>query len=470
MKKLYFLIAFVVIVLIVVGGFFIYKNYFSKETQTSTTNTKPVKLDPQKEATHLSKVAGEKNAYWMRGFDVVWNVIEPEKGKYNWEENDRMLTEFKDGQAQGAYHLSIIWPYANWDQITCHSGKKYVATGHLKRGGEDLYMGAPCDMEAYSQFIREVVERYDGDGRDDMPDLKIPVKYWEIINEPEMQGGGFGGAGEDLKFFVGTPQEYVEILETSYKAIKKADSSAKVLYAGMAGMQKNFQDFWDPVFAGGGGGYFDIANIHSISTDEQREDLYVIKFKKYLEKYGIENKPIWVTEVQFGQLMDKPKDLTAFEKLMVRATVFSLAQGAEKLFFIENWTMWDNKEMFKPPEEDDESKKETKGKPPKLDLSNNSTHKVYLNLVDKINSFDKIETIKEKFTEGQDDREGATSQVAQYKFVNGDKAVYVLWGNAELPTEITGKLKVTDIYGVSREVETSALQLSDSPLFVELKK
>ena len=55
---------------------------------------------------------------WMRGFDIVWNVIEPEKGKYDWKENDKMLTEFKGGQEGEIYHLSIIWPYANWDPIS----------------------------------------------------------------------------------------------------------------------------------------------------------------------------------------------------------------------------------------------------------------------------------------------------------------------------------------------------------------
>lgn len=316
-----------------------------------------ISLDPQKEASHISKVAGEKSAYWMRGMPIIWNNIEREKGKYDWEETDGMLGD-EDGYFSGdAYHIAMIWPYANWDQNACHKDPKYMATGHLKESGEPLKMGAPCDMKAYGYFVEKIVERYDGDGINDMPGLKIPIKYWEIMNEPEMQGGSVGGAGEDLKFFVGSSQEYLEILKISYQAIKKADLEAKVAHAGMAGMQKNFQDFWDPIFAGGGGEYFDIANIHTISTDERREDLYVIKFKKYLEKFGIRNKPIWITEVQFGRLMDKPKDLPVFEKLMARSSVFALAKGAEKLFMIENWTQWDNSDAYKPKEENKENKK-----------------------------------------------------------------------------------------------------------------
>ena len=435
------------------------------QPQTSGTKSQVFKLDAEKKATHLSRVAGEKSAYWMRGLPFVWNDIEKKQGNFEWSTTDDAIIDNKGDYFSGdVYHLVIIWPYANWDQNTCHQGDKYQATGHLKKSDEDLKMGAPCDIKAYANFVEKVVERYDGDGVNDAPGLKTPIKYWEIMNEPEMQGGGIGGAGEELKFFVGTPQEYLEILKTSYGAVKKADSEAKVSHAGMAGMQQNFQDFWNPIFAGGGGSYFDIANIHTINTDEKREDMYVMKFKKYLEKFGIKGKPVWVTEVQFGELMDKPKDIEGFNRTLAKSSVFALAQGADKLFYIENWTTWDNPDAFKPSKEGEKDKKEAK---PKIDFSNNPTHKVYLNLVNKINSFNKIEALQEKFTEGKDDNSGVTSQIGQYKFVNGDKVVYVLWGSAQLPAEISGKVKVIDIYGEGKEMDAKNITLSNNPIFVE---
>lgn len=476
MKKKTLLISLVVFIILLLGfgSFFVCKNYFtqkSKEQTNTQVKSKILKLDLEKEATHLSQVAGTKGVYWMRGMPIIWNDVEKEKGEYNWEVTDGHFLKgyFKgNDNTDETYHLAMIWPYVNWDQKACHSGEKYKATGHLKESGEDLLMGSPCDMSAYSDFLSKVVERYDGDGNDDMPGLETPVKYWEIMNEPEMQGGSTGGAGEDLKFFVGSSEEYLQILKTSYEAIKKADPKAKVAHAGMAGMQQNFQDFWNPVFSNGGGNYFDITNIHTISTDEKREDLYVLKFKRYLEKFNIKNKPIWITEVQFGSLMDKPKDVKSFEKLLVKASVFSLAMGADKLFYIENWSMWDNKELLIPLKDDkDKDKKE----PPKIDLTKNSTHKVYLNLVNKINRFEKIEALKEKYHENSFDHDGATSEIGHYKFINKDKVIYVLWGkNSAVVSEITGELKVTDIYGVSKEINSSELEISDEPIFVELIK
>jgi hypothetical protein len=318
-------------------------------------------------------------------------------------------------------------------------------------------------MNAFKNYLSQMVERYDGDGQNDMPGLKIPIKYWEIMNEPTMQGGSTGGMGEELKFFVGTPAEYVDILKASYQTIKAADPEAKVLHAGMAGMNQNFQDFWDQVFALNIGDYFDIANIHTISTDEYREDLYAIKFKAFLEKYNLGDKPIWITEVQFGSLTEKPENIDEFDRLMARATIFSLAQGADKLFYIENWFYWDNVFEEKKTEDEGEKKEFIKD----VDTSN-QTHQVYLNLVDKINSYDRIETIKEEYTEGDNESDGAQTIIGQYKFIAGNQTIYVFWGDYDLPEEITGEVTVTDIYGQAQLMDASRIVLTDSPIFVEI--
>lgn len=443
----------------------------------SSGKEKKVELDSKKEATHLSKVMNTKNAYWIRRADLVWNDIEKKEGEFNWDLMDERVRESASDEMGETYNLSIIWPYANWDQDKCHEGDKYLATGHLKRGNEDLKMGAPCDMESYGDFVQKTVERYDGDGIDDMPDLKIPIKYWEIINEPSMQGGSEGGAGEDLKFFVGTPQEYLETLKTSYQAIKKADVEAKVLHAGMAGMMDQFLEFWDPIFEAGGGEYFDIANMHTISTREDREDLFMLRFNEYLKKYNLQDKPVWLTEVEFYGLMEKPDDIRAFEKLMVRSSVFALAQGAEKLFYIENWFFWDQPELLEGPKEEKpeedimEEKEKDKDMKNKLEeneeVLHSSTHKVYLNLINKLNDYDKIEIIKEEYIENEDDNAGATSKVGQYKFILGEKETYVLWGQADLPEELGGAVTVTNIYGDSEKKGVDEIVLSDEPIFVE---
>ena len=459
MKNKIWLIILIIIVGLSIVGFATYKLFFEKTTKSTTSEKfKTLQLDESKVATHLSKVADTEDAYWQRAYEIWWESAESEKGTFDWADIDFIINDLTK---LNIYPIVTIKPFANWDQDECHD-TSYEADSHIptkenQKSDKKVKVGAPCDIDAYANFLAQVVERYDGHGKEDVPNLKTPVKYWEIMNEPAMQGGGTGGMGEELKFFVGTSDEYFEILKTSYETIKKADSEAKVLHAGMAGMQENFLEFWRPIFEAGAGDYFDIANMHTINTDNMRHDMYISRFKIFLKEYGLEDRPIFVTEVQFGDLVGQPADLKEFEILIAKSTIFTLAQGVDKLFFIENWLFFDT-------EKDPENK---------IKFDNEAivgtTHKVYLNLIDQLNSFDKVEILEEDYTKNSGDNEGLTSNIGHYKFTNGNKIIYVLWGGTELPKDlqIDGFLKITDIYGEFEEVAATDSILSDLPIFVE---
>ncbi len=106
--------------------------------------------------------------------------------------------------------ISTIWPFADWDQDSCHTNEpKYPAMfGEL---GDSLY--PPCDMDAYGAWVQTTVKRYDGDGIDDMPGLACPIRHWEAASEPEMQGP------ESMSFFQGDPTSYLELLTATSSAI-----------------------------------------------------------------------------------------------------------------------------------------------------------------------------------------------------------------------------------------------------------
>jgi len=420
------------LLLFFVLGSFLYVYYFRRELLlwiiVSLKPEKPAVSFSQLQKSHFSNIGEIEKANWVRIF-TLWNDIEREKGKYDFSFLDLLVKHF---QKDNRVLLITIMPYAKWDQDTCHD-EKYLAEFPTPRGKARIKVGKPCDMNAYRSFLRALVERYDGDGKDDMPGLRYPIKHWEIINEPSMQGiGEF-----DLKFFYGTPEEYLEILKVSYQAIKQADPEAVVLMGGMAGMHKEAVEFWDKIMDEAKN-YFDVANIHSISTTGEREDLYLIKFKEFLRRHGVD-KPIWITEAQYGELFKPPKDLASVEKLMVRSTVFAFANGAEKIFHIGNWyEFWKSK----------------------------STQKVYETLVNKLDYFDSVEIIRQ---ECEETYEGVRVVVGQYKFTIGNRTVYVLWGEAPLPQELQGKLlKVTNIYGESKIMKSTEVKLSDSPIYIEI--
>jgi hypothetical protein len=415
-------------VVIAIGFVGVY--YFTKKTEKAV---EVVEMSDEKEGSYLSKVGDEDSAYWKRGGWFFWNQVEEEEGKYNWDEFDeRIRAQHDEGYL---YIFPVVFPFAQWDQESCHPEDRYTSFFDPKKGGE-IKVGTPCDMDAYLEFLASMVERYDGDGKDDMPDLKYPVKYWEIMNE--------GFPDSENKFFVGTSDEYLEILKESYETIKEEDPEAKVLHAGLAGFISEDEEQWRPFFEAGAGEYFDIANLHTIDTTDSREDLNVIRFSEFLEEFDLEDKPLWITETQFGGLGSSPEGIENFDRLLARATVLALVKGADKILYISNWEYWDD--------EDDTS----------------LAQQVYENLVDQVNIFNSVEVIKEEYEMNDEDGEGVTSITGQYKFISDDRVVYVLWGEFELPTEIEGTLKVTDMYGESKTMESEDLTLSDDPVFVEV--
>ncbi|MBI2830102.1 MAG: hypothetical protein HYX81_02980 [Chloroflexi bacterium] len=367
------------------------------------------------------KTARESGAAFDRPFFEFfqWGMIEKNPGQYDFSETDRYVYA---AQISGLNILANIQPFASWDQ----PGK-----------------GKPRDMLKYRNFVSRLVERYDGDGIDDMPGLNIPIKHWEVSNEPEFQQA-------PLVFFQGTPQDYFEVLKATYEEVKRADPQAFVLQGGMAGMIEVSTAFWQSVFDLGGAKYFDIANIHSIGHGEH---LNIPTFEQFLAKNNIE-KPIWVTEVQFQQARQTQGYTAAdFARTLARSYIFALANGAEKLFYV-------NIKM--PP---------VKSGVPFSEKSALITDQgerspifyAHLTVATMLGAFerdDTVEIIKEEIGDWRIDE-------GQYRFSINGKTIYALWGTGSPPLEITGKIKVTEISGEQRIMDASALSLAESPIFVE---
>lgn len=376
----------------------------------------------------------------------IWGRIEPVKGQYHWDKVDEYVQRV---QARGIANLATIWPFAEWDQINWGSVSdtpvifEAMGLGRSRR--------KPYDMDAYKRCVSALVERYDGDGIDDMPGLEYPIKYWEASNEPSMQSGF-------CTFFNGSSEDYLEVLKATYQAVKEADAEAKVLHAGMAGVEPSTIPFWEPIFEQGSS-YFDIANIHSIGAGEEKASRLegyaaivadylmrnVVEFKKLLSECGID-KPIWVTETQIPYYVGETVSggdvlLDKHAVVFAKIYVIAFACGADKVFYT----------SFRPPP----------SAPPQLKQAalideNGERMPAYYALKTLISKLDKF-TSAEKLAEGQ------------YRFTVEGKTIYVLWGSGKIPTEMTGEVLVTNIYGEETRMNSSAISLTESPIFVEAR-
>lgn len=234
----------------------------------------------------------------------VWNVIEPTKGTYDWSLSDRTVAAA--GNA-GMTLSAVIQPFASWDQTVDPAAYKKKCQA-IDFGFYDFKGGPPNDLDAYTAFVKATVERYDGDGIDDMPGLTTRVEDWEIGNEVEGQCGGYEGQ----------PQAYVDLLKASYAAVKAADPAALVLNAGaleIAGHGSGpaeAKQFWQDFFAAGGDQYLDVFNLHynkeRMGADTS-PDVWIshLDFFNELMASSQGRKPMWVTE--FGTYSGTPKQL-----------------------------------------------------------------------------------------------------------------------------------------------------------------
>ena len=365
-----------------------------------------------------------------------WGLIEPEPGVFIFQQTDQYVQQ---AQANGLHILANIQPFAKWDQETCHLDLPVLNSPVPPEF--QTSKGKPCNMDAYRNFITRLVERYDGDGFEDMPGLTFPIKHWELMNEPSFQ---------DM-YFQGTPAEYVEVLKITSQAVKEADPEALIVQGGMAGMMKICTDFYQGVFDAGGAAYMDIMNMHSIGHGEH---LNIPAFKQFLAENDITDKPIWVTEVQYQQSQQtQGYSNEDFADVLSRSYIFALAHGVDKLFYVniqmppfydQNFPFGEESAIF-------------------TDKGNESAlfraHVTIANLLGGLRDDDTVEIFKEKVGNW-------FIEEGQYKFSTGGKTIYALFGSGPLPAEISGDITVIDINGTETVMQASKVRLSNSPVFI----
>ncbi len=259
-------------------------------------------------------------ARWVRPHPgpFIWGQMQSgAQAPIRFRDTDKVV---RAAQKQKLSLLITLWPYASWDQSSYKKSKGCRIRDEF-RSELDEFRCAPYKRKAYRRWVQAVIERYDGDGQSDMKGLRTAVRYWEASNEPDLKGHG-------LQFFVGKPSEYVNLLADTYRAAKLANNKTKVLIAGAAGGQRDFIAFWRRVFSiKRSKKYFDIANVHCISSGDYAS-LNVAPYKYLLQEKKI-NKQIWVTEAE--TFVSEDAAISATQLLESSRKAFDL--GAKRIFY-----------------------------------------------------------------------------------------------------------------------------------------
>ncbi len=342
---------------------------------------------------------------WVRPYPgpFWWDQIETEQDVYDWSKADETV---KYWQARNQAILATLWPFAQWDQARCHAG----VTPKVKDpfGEEDIWLSSVCHNESYEEWVRNVVERYDGDGIEDMPGLKYPITHWEIGNEPDLQT-------QDLTFFQSSPDGYAELYRLAHGMIKAADSNATVLFGGMSSMSAQSQHFWKFVLQSERD-RAEIFNIHSRAASEQ---FFSKEYHEYLDKTAFLGARFWVTEALVGAPFQN-FDEDGKAQLTVVSYAQAFANGAEKIFHV----------------------------------GGGGPSQAAFNLVgEMIDGFEKVEWV-------------GTESIVKFSF--SDKTVYVMWDATKLPLTVTGQVETVGYDGSKKKMDARQV-VAEEPMFVMVK-
>ena len=94
---------------------------------------------------------------------VAWARVEPREGQFDFRGLDARVRGL---QSQGLAPFLTFEPNAAW------------GAAHT----EQVKNGTPRDMATWTRFVRAVVDRYDGDGQNDMRGLQGAVQYYQTAN------------------------------------------------------------------------------------------------------------------------------------------------------------------------------------------------------------------------------------------------------------------------------------------------
>jgi hypothetical protein len=137
---------------------------------------------------------------------VAWGEMQPRAdAEVDFHRLDAFVRTF---QAAGFRELQIcLGTYSEWG-----------SRGHSGRLRARAPVPRPEHMDAFAHWVGALVERYDGDGLDDMPALRNPVRVYVL-------GQTFSGFGDDF------PEAYLAMLERAHRAAHAASSEVVLAHA-----------------------------------------------------------------------------------------------------------------------------------------------------------------------------------------------------------------------------------------------
>jgi hypothetical protein len=216
-------------------------------------------------------------------FLLVWPVVQPARGSFNWGAADRAVGQ---AAAKGIQPVPFVFGSPSW--VAGEPANPPIDTASQRA--------------AWRAFLVAAVRRYGPHGaywktayRQQFPGAApLPIRAWQIWNEPNLP-----------HYFAPKPSaaKYARLLRISHDAIRAQDPHAKIVLAGMPGYGKpdTAWEFLKKLYRRRGFKQdFEAAALHPYARTVDQLKLEIKKVRSVMRKRGDGRAPLWLTELGWG--------------------------------------------------------------------------------------------------------------------------------------------------------------------------
>lgn len=268
------------------------------------------------------EAAAELNPGFTR-IKLYWDIIQP-TGPNDWQPSNVPDPLIEADLAAGRQVVGLIVRTPAWARDPNHP-----------RNGETPQLKDVPDMRAWENFVRRLVEQYQG-----------RIHHWIIWNEPDVWDPHHPGSTWN-----GDEADYFELLKTAYFSIKAVDPANKVYLSG-------FTYWWDEEYdreqylwrlldiiskdpqAAQHNYYFDGVIYHLYYKPQQVYDI-LSEARQTLDGRGLGDKTIWLAETNAPPSSDpqepphrEPRFKASLDEqaaFLIQAHAMAFAAGAERV-------------------------------------------------------------------------------------------------------------------------------------------
>ena len=174
----------------------------------------------------VDRVCATVGVRWVNLARLEWKIIERQapsnrRHHYNWRDLDQAVRAWQ----RNGIHIMISMRFQSPWATAKRTDKEFVYLSGIAKqialAGAD-YLPKPERLQDLRDYMTAVVERYDGDGREDMPGLLFPVRHYQIGNEYSNE-----------VFWTGSVEEYGQLLRLTAEAARAACPEVQIVLSGI---------------------------------------------------------------------------------------------------------------------------------------------------------------------------------------------------------------------------------------------